>query len=90
SRNPNPVMVTSEWVLHQQYSTVSQAIKNLLQLPWMVRIEHIFREGNRVVDGLASMSFSRPFGRYIFMQPPDEVLKLLHDNYSGMAWPRLV
>ncbi|KAG8493837.1 hypothetical protein CXB51_011156 [Gossypium anomalum] len=67
-----------------------EAIKNLLQLPWMVRIAHIFREGNRVADGLASMAFSRPLGRYTFMQLSNEVLHLLHDDYSGMTCSCLV
>ncbi|KAL1149537.1 hypothetical protein V6Z11_A10G197300 [Gossypium hirsutum] len=72
-------------LVHDQH-----AIKGLLQLSWTVQITHVFREGNKVVNGLTSMASSRPLGRYILMQPLDEVLQLLHDDNFGMASPRLV
>ncbi|KAK5784767.1 hypothetical protein PVK06_039297 [Gossypium arboreum] len=42
---------------------MTRTIKNILQLPWMVKVTHTFIEGNKVADGLESMAFSRPIGR---------------------------
>ncbi|KAH1038082.1 hypothetical protein J1N35_039825 [Gossypium stocksii] len=79
------IQLIQTFSIEHNHSTVLQAIKGLLQLSWTVQITHVFREGNKVVDGLASIVSSRPLGRYIFMQPPDEVLRLLHNDKSGMA-----
>ncbi|KAK5841535.1 hypothetical protein PVK06_003856 [Gossypium arboreum] len=61
----------------------------MLQLPWIVKVTHTFKKGNKVANGLASMAFSRLVGRCLFMQSPDEILQTLHD-YSGVAWPHIV
>lgn len=39
--------------------------------------------------GLASFALSLPLGIHIFANPPDPVLKALHDDYSGVTWSRL-
>ncbi|MBA0850957.1 hypothetical protein Goshw_010190, partial [Gossypium schwendimanii] len=46
--------------IEQHCSAVLRVIKDLFQLSWMVRVTHLFREGNQVADGLASMASSRP------------------------------
>ncbi|MFQ6670886.1 hypothetical protein Gotur_035609 [Gossypium turneri] len=59
--------------IEHHHLVVSQAIKDLFQLYWMVRVTHVFREGNRIVNGLELIASSRPLGRYIYMQLSDEV-----------------
>lgn len=39
----------------QYHSTVLRAIKDILQLDWMIQIKHVFKEGNKVANGLARM-----------------------------------
>lgn len=58
----------------QHHSVVLRAIKGLLQLDWIIQIKHEFRDGNKVVDGLAQMASSRPLSKLIYMQPLDEIL----------------
>ncbi|KAH1073126.1 hypothetical protein J1N35_025454 [Gossypium stocksii] len=79
------IQVIQANVVGQHFSAVIQDIKNLLQFSWIVKVTHTFRKGNIVTNGLALVAFSRPLSRYIFMQPLDEVLLLLHDDYSGMT-----
>lgn len=61
----------------------------MLQLFWMVKVIRTFREGNKVIDGSASMAFSKPIGKYFYMQQLDEILLLLHD-YSEVTWLQIV
>lgn len=54
----------------QDCSVVMHTIKDLF---------YVFREGNRIVNGLAKMTFSALFGKYIFKQPPNEIFQILHE-----------
>lgn len=49
------------------HSAVLRAIKEIIQCLWMIRVTHVFKEGNRVADGLALMIFSSPLGTYSYM-----------------------
>lgn len=74
----------------QHHSMVLRAIKDDLQLDWMIQTKHVFRERNKVVDGLAWMASSRSLGKLIYMQLSDKVLQLLHDDYSEITWTHIV
>lgn len=53
----------------------------MLQFRWMVKVTYTFRKGNKITDELASIAFSKPSGKYFFMQSPDEILMSQHDDY---------
>ena len=38
----------------------------MLNWDWEIRIEHTFREGNRVANAMANMSFQFPVGEHRF------------------------
>ncbi|MBA0613728.1 hypothetical protein Godav_014102 [Gossypium davidsonii] len=46
----------------------------------MVYVRHVFREENKIANGLTKMMFSRLLRNHIYMEPPKEVLQLLHDD----------
>lgn len=53
----------------QHCSAVICTIKDLLQCDWTIPLTHVFREGNKVEDGLASMTFSRPLNSFFLKEP---------------------
>ncbi|KAL0700346.1 hypothetical protein Bca4012_056468 [Brassica carinata] len=55
---------------------------------WLVRFVHVYREANRVADGLANLAFSLPFGFHSFDVVPQEVVVLLHEDVVGPPKPR--
>lgn len=64
---------------------VAQYVKQFIQNQWEVKIQHSNREGNRVTNALAKQVFSWELGFYKFMQPPNHVLKLIHDDLEGLT-----
>lgn len=58
-----------------------RAIKRLLRLDWQVKVAYVYREGNKVVDALAVMGFSKVVGVHRFTQSPDEVCRLVKDDF---------
>ncbi|KAL4325829.1 hypothetical protein GQ457_11G022230 [Hibiscus cannabinus] len=52
-------------------------IKELLVRQWDVRVRHIVREANKVVDGLARLVRGEPIGEWFYDIPPLEVSGLL-------------
>ncbi|KAH1047675.1 hypothetical protein J1N35_038459 [Gossypium stocksii] len=79
------IQAIQEAVKEQHGFSVICSIKELLQRDWTICFIHIFKEANKVVDGLAKMTFSRPLGKFISMQPPNEVLQSLHDDLSNIV-----
>lgn len=75
---------------NMQGRSVRFHIRNLLQLEWTVRIVHVYREANMVVDGLASLACDLSDEMQCFGDPPASILHLLHAGYSGVFTPRLV
>lgn len=55
---------------------------------WMVRISHVYREANRLSDGLANYAFDLPLGFHGFESVPDVVHSILLEDVSGAAFPR--
>ena len=47
---------------------------------WLVRFVHVYREANRLADGLANLAFSLPFGFHSFVVAPIEVVVLVHED----------
>ena len=55
---------------------------------WLVRIVHVYREANRVADGLTNLALSLPFGFHSFDIAPLEVGSLLQEDVDGSLRPR--
>lgn len=61
-----------------------------LSRDWLVRVSHVYREANRLADGLANYAFSLPLGFYSFNLPPDIVNPILLEDANGVSRLRFV
>ena len=57
---------------------------------WECRINHVYKEGNKLVDGLASMGQSMVNGNVFFDSPPGEIFPLFEADLKGMQCFRQV
>ncbi|KAG7579269.1 Ribonuclease H domain [Arabidopsis thaliana x Arabidopsis arenosa] len=57
---------------------------------WIVRISHVYREANRLADGLANYAFSLPLGFHAFDVCPEIVYSVLVEDKNGAAYPRSI
>ncbi|KAL9840438.1 putative ribonuclease H domain, reverse transcriptase zinc-binding domain-containing protein [Arabidopsis thaliana] len=57
---------------------------------WLVRVSHVYREANRLPDGLANYAFSLPLGLHCFEICPEDVLLFLVEDANGTSFPRAV
>lgn len=55
---------------------------------WIVRISHVYREDNRIADGLANYVFSLPLGFHFCVSCPDVVDRSRADPGSRILSPR--
>ena len=65
-------------------------VRELLLRDWEVRISHIYRETNHVVDFLASIGHSTPLGVCFFDSIPNGLGSLLSDDIAGVSFSRIV
>ncbi|KAL9862399.1 putative RNA-directed DNA polymerase [Arabidopsis thaliana] len=61
-----------------------------LSRDWLVRVSHVYREANRLADGLANYAFSLPLGFHSFNFPPDIVNPILLEDANGVSRLRFV
>ncbi|CAA7024106.1 unnamed protein product [Microthlaspi erraticum] len=59
-----------------------------LSKDWTVRIVHVFREGNRLADGLANLAFSLPLGFHWFDVVPPSPEHVRWEDEIGISHPR--
>ncbi|KAG7533623.1 Ribonuclease H domain [Arabidopsis thaliana x Arabidopsis arenosa] len=57
---------------------------------WIVRVSHVYREANRLADGLANYAFTLPLGFHAFDFAPPFVEAFVEDDDRGTAFPRHV
>ncbi|KAL9293886.1 putative ribonuclease H domain, reverse transcriptase zinc-binding domain-containing protein [Arabidopsis thaliana] len=57
---------------------------------WIVRISHVYREANRLADGLANYAFSLPLGFHVFDVLPSSLVSVFREDESGTECPRQV
>ncbi|KAL4352343.1 hypothetical protein GQ457_06G007100 [Hibiscus cannabinus] len=62
--------------------SIVASIKELLAFDWEVLVRHIYREQNKVVDWLASMTKSSPIGATHLVDPPEGIHPLLQYDLS--------
>ena len=48
----------------------------------------MYREANRLADGLANLAFFLPFGFHSFVVAPIKVSVLVHEDVTGPLRPR--
>ncbi|CAA7054658.1 unnamed protein product [Microthlaspi erraticum] len=63
---------------------------DFLSKDWEVRIAHVYREANRLADGLANYAFSLPFGFHSFDLVPPSLLDVLCEDECGHLISRQV
>ena len=56
-----------------------------LSKDWIVRVSHVYREANRLVDGLANYAFTLPLGFHLFGSAPDCVTPILLEDANGVS-----
>ncbi|KAI9085325.1 hypothetical protein K1719_032702 [Acacia pycnantha] len=56
---------------------------------WRVTVSHVYREGNRCADFLATYALSLEVGIHSLEEPPDGLRGLLHDDAVGAGSLRL-
>ncbi|OMO81979.1 hypothetical protein CCACVL1_12120 [Corchorus capsularis] len=69
---------------HPCYTLVRDCLE-LIKGDWIVEIRHIFREGNRCADCLASLAHEAEKGLTIYNEPPQQLLPLLQDDRTLRA-----
>ncbi|KAK4278982.1 hypothetical protein QN277_016750 [Acacia crassicarpa] len=74
---------------HNADGGIARRIRRLLAQEWQVRMTHVYREGNRCADFLASYVLRLEVGIHVFQEPPDGITGLLSEDALGVGRPRL-
>ncbi|KAK0586151.1 hypothetical protein LWI29_001876 [Acer saccharum] len=83
------LLTNSTHACHPLFSII-QSCKGLMSNKWCCIIRHVYREGNRVADGIAKLGHSLGLGITFFSDPPPQIFDYLEDDYTGLATARLV
>lgn len=65
-------------------------IKCIMQTGWRVKVKNIYREANKVADGMASMGCELDGGVVFYDDPPPLVQQLVAFHVLGVATPRVI
>ena len=57
---------------------------------WLVRVLHVYKESNRLADGLASYAFFLELGFIILNVCPENVTLILLEHANGTSFPRRI
>ena len=57
---------------------------------WVTKLNHSFRELNRVADCLANIGVTHTVPCELFESPSPSVSKLVMEDIVGLAWPRVI
>ncbi|KAK3226132.1 hypothetical protein Dsin_005994 [Dipteronia sinensis] len=83
-------LLTNNTPINHPLFSIIHACKALMKNNWCCNIRHVYREGNRVADGLAKLGHSLDLGITIFDDPPSQILGILEDDFNSLAVARLV
>ncbi|KAK0580349.1 hypothetical protein LWI29_000920 [Acer saccharum] len=89
SQNAVNLLTNYRSVNHPLYSII-QACVELIKGDWSCHVLHIYRECNKVADGLASHGHSLNPGLSLFDEPPSLIVGVLEDDFEGLYSDRLV
>ncbi|CAA7036314.1 unnamed protein product [Microthlaspi erraticum] len=64
--------------------------QGLLSKDWEVRISYVYREANRLADGLANYAFSLSLGLHTFDVVPPDLLSVIREDEFGLSHSRYV
>lgn len=70
-------------------NNLSHKCKSLIKRDWDIKVSRIFREQNKVADGLAKHARACARGSRILDIPPREVVRLLWRDRVGQVTPRV-
>ncbi|KAK0578627.1 hypothetical protein LWI29_013416 [Acer saccharum] len=62
-----------------------QSCKNLVNADWICTINHIYREGNNLADGLAHMGHGLNFSIVFYEEPPLETRDIFNADFSSLV-----
>ena len=74
-------------VNHPLFS-IASGCSALINLDWRCLISHVYREGNRVADGMARLGYGMEPGLQIFEAPPPDIWLIFQDDWKGCALSR--
>ncbi|CAI0447820.1 unnamed protein product [Linum tenue] len=73
-----------------RHGLLAQHAFNLLSRDWDVVVSHVYREGNRTADYLASLGHSLPFGTHHVDVCSPDLCRWLDYDVMGISQPRLI
>lgn len=83
-------MVTTSFLLYNEFTSLIWSIKELLKHDWHVRISHIYRDANYAAEHIANLGTSLPLGLHMFCIPPKNVKPRVSYDVQGVAYPRFI
>ena len=83
-------LIHKEWTNHHPFASVINHIRLLLQRNWVVKIQYIFSEANRVANFMATKSHEVDLGVCFFEVRPAGLGSFFPDDMVGVAFPRLL
>ncbi|KAK3230380.1 hypothetical protein Dsin_002261 [Dipteronia sinensis] len=62
-----------------------QSCKRIVAADWNCNVVHVFREGNKLVDGLARFGHNMEIGLLFFEEPPLETSDIFDADFRSLA-----
>ena len=72
------------------HSSLINQILLLMEKDWDIDVKHVFREGNKCADFLASYALQLQEGSHFLQDPPFGLEGVLHDDLVGVYQERLI
>ncbi|KAI9112523.1 hypothetical protein K1719_016446 [Acacia pycnantha] len=69
--------------------SIIRRIQTLLSQGWRITIVHVFREGNRCADYLATYALTKEAGLHVLEEPPGGIHDLLRQDAEEVGVPRV-
>ena len=63
-------------------------IRRMFSLDWKVKVQHVYREGNRA-DSLANLGSNLPLGYHLIQDAPKDVYEILKQDIIGVSFYRM-
>lgn len=70
--------------------TLIMSCRDLLFRDWIVKLEHIYREGSKVADKLANLEINPDISLHNFDQSPATVVSVFWEDFVGIAFPKIL
>ncbi|CAN0887963.1 Putative ribonuclease H protein At1g65750 [Linum grandiflorum] len=76
-------LLLAEGEITHQHSSEVASFSELLNRNWIVKVEHLYEEGNRVADYLAGHGHSLPYGvHFIHVSDPTLLMHILYGLFE--------